>query len=82
MKKRSNLRVIDRGTRYDMSGNLRALVRSIESGVIYPRDVIVLTSQIVRNNASKTVTMHHFGHVTVQDIHWMLATAAGRIEPQ
>jgi hypothetical protein len=82
MKKIAKLRVIDRGTRYDVSGPLRRLVRQIERGEIKPRDVIVLTTQTVRINASPTVTMHHFGTGTESDMHWMLRTAQGRIEPQ
>ena len=81
MKKRNNLRVIDRGTRYDVSGNLRRLVRQMESGEVKPRDVVILTTQTTRNNASPTVTLHHFGCGSTEDIHWMLATAKNRIEP-
>jgi hypothetical protein len=81
MKKISKLRVIDRGTRYDVSGKLRRLVRQIESGEIKPRDVIVLTTETVRNNAGPRIIMHHYGTGTEADMHWILATAQNRIEP-
>ena len=82
MKKKSNLRVINRGAvRYDISGNMRSMVRRIESGEIRPRDVVILTSETSKNNASPSIAMHHFGFGTVADIHWMLATAQTRIEP-
>lgn len=77
----AKLRVINRGTRYDVAGNLRRLLREIESGEIKPHDVVILTTQTVRNNASPTVTMHHYGTGTAENIHWMLATAQHRIEP-
>ena len=81
MKKRSNLRVIDRGTRYDVIGKLRTLVREIERGEVKPRDVIVLTTETYQNNTGPRVIMHHFGTGTEADMHWMLATAQTRIEP-
>lgn len=80
-KKRTNLRVIDRGTRYDVSGKLRAFVREIERGGINPRDVIILSRETIRNNASARVDMRHFGTGSTEDLHWMLATAQNRIEP-
>jgi hypothetical protein len=78
---KSKLRVIDRGTRYDVTGNIRRLVRQMESGEVKPRDVVILTTQTIRNNASATVTMHHFGKGSTEDVHWMLATAQNRVEP-
>lgn len=81
MKKRSTLRIIDRGTRYDMSGKLRAIVREIETGEIKPRDVIVLYREPFKNNHSARVGMRHFGTGSTEDLHWMLATAKNRIEP-
>ena len=77
----SKLRVIDRGTRYDVSKPLRRLIREIERGEVHPRDVIVLTSQTLKNNASPTITMHHFGMGSTEEMHWMLATAQNRIQP-
>lgn len=81
MKKPSKLRVIDRGTRYDVSGKLRSFLREIESGEVKPRDVIVLVTETVCNNAGPRVIMRHYGNGTESDMHWMLATAQGRIEP-
>ena len=75
------LRAIDKGTRYDVSEPLRRLVRQIERGEVQPRDILVITSQTLQNNASPTITMHHFGMGSVPDMHWMLATAQNRIEP-
>jgi hypothetical protein len=81
MAKKSNLRVIDKGTRYDVSGNLRSLTREIESGKISPRDVIVLTREAVANNVSCRIGMRHFGTGSTEELHWMLSTALNRIEP-
>lgn len=80
-RRKTNLRVIDRGTRYDVTGGLRGLVRQIESGEVKPRNVVVVTTQILKNNASPAVTVHHFGQGTTEDIHWMLLTAQNRLEP-
>lgn len=80
-KKRTKLRVINVGTRYDVSGKLRAFIREIESGEINPRDVIVLSRETIRNNASARVDMRHYGTGSTEDLHWMLATAQNRIEP-
>lgn len=77
------LRAIDRGTRYDITGKMRSLIRRIESGEIQPRDVVIVTRETTeRRNCSAYVGMHHFGFGSVEDIHWMLATAQGRIQPQ
>lgn len=82
MKTKSNLRVINRGNvRYDISGSMRSLVRRIERGEIQPRDVVILTRETAANNASPCVGMHHYGFGSVEDIHWMLATAQTRIQP-
>jgi hypothetical protein len=75
------LRVIDKGTRYDVSTPLRRLVRQIESGEIKPRDVVIVTAQYTAKNASPAITLHHFGSGSVPDLHWMLATAQNRIQP-
>jgi hypothetical protein len=82
MPRPSKLRAVNQGTRYDITGNMRALVREIERGEIQPRDVVILTRETARLNASPKVGMRHYGFGTVEDIHWMLATAQGRIEPQ
>lgn len=82
MRKHSKLRVIDRGTRYDVTGCLRGFLREIERGEINPRDVIVVATETLRNNAGPRVHMRHYGTGTEADMHWMLATAQGRIEPQ
>jgi len=57
------------------------LVRDMESGDIQPRDVIVLTRETVRPNVSAKVGMYHYGYGSVEELHWMLATAQNRIEP-
>ena len=77
----TNLRAINEGTRYDVTGSLRKLIRRIESGEVKPRDVVVVTRESVKSNASCQVILHHFGTGTTEDIHWMLATAQNRIEP-
>jgi hypothetical protein len=45
MKKKAKLRAIDRGTRYDITGKMRNLIRTIERGEIKPRDIIILTRE-------------------------------------
>lgn len=80
MSRRAKLRAIDQGTRYDVAGKLRGIVRQIESGEMEARDVILLTREC-ENNRIPTVTMHHFGNGTIENIHWMLSTAQRRIEP-
>ncbi len=80
---RPKLRAIDRGTRYDITGKMRSLIRRIESGEIQARDVVIITRETTeQRNCSPYIGMHHFGFGSVEDIHWMLATAQGRIEPQ
>ena len=76
------LRAIDRGTRYDITGKMRRLIHRIESGEIVPRDVLVVTSESCGPNRSNTIILHHMGFGSTEEIHWMLATAKGRIEPQ
>lgn len=77
----AKLRVIDQGTRYDLTGCMRGLIRRIESGEIMARDIVVLTREPVSPNRSCTVTLHHYGTGSTEDIHWMLSTAKNRIEP-
>ena len=76
------LRVIDQGTRYDITGKLRMLTRKIERGEIKPRDLLVITTETIRNNSSPMVMLHHYGQGSTENIHWMLSTAANRIEPR
>ena len=73
---------INRGTRYDITGNMRRLVRRMESGEFKPCDVLVITTERIQNNTIPEVTLHHFGTSTVGEIHWMLASAQGTIESQ
>jgi hypothetical protein len=79
--RRGGLRAINQGTRYDVSGKLRNIVRSIESGEIAPRDVIVITREIAGRNKSCKVGLFHFGTGSTEDVHWMLSTAKNRVEP-
>lgn len=79
---KAKLRVINRGTRYDITGKMRTLIRHFESGEIDLRDVAIVTRETRQNNASPTVILHHYGYGSVEDLHWMLSTAMGRIEPQ
>lgn len=76
------LRAIDRGTRYDIAGCLRGLVREIESGEIKPRDVVVITRESLANNKSCKVGLRLYGTGSTEDVHWMLSTAKARVEPQ
>lgn len=77
----TKLRVINRGTRYDVVGNLRGLVREIEDGKIDPRDVVVITREFIAPNKSCRVGLRHYGTGSTEDIHWMLSTARNRVEP-
>jgi hypothetical protein len=77
----TKLRIINRGTRYDVSGKLRSLVREIECGQIAPRDVVVITREFSGNNKSCKVGLRHYGTGSPEDIHWMLSTARNRVEP-
>jgi len=78
---RSKLRAINHGTRYDVIGNLRSLVREMETGKIAPRDVVVITREGLTPNKSCKVGVHHFGTGSTEDIHWMISTAKNRVEP-
>lgn len=77
----ATLRAINEGTNYDITGNMRKLIRRIENGEIAPRDVLVVTREIVSNNMSCKVVLHHYGPGSTEEIHWMLSTAKNRIEP-
>jgi hypothetical protein len=81
MKYNSKLRVIDHGTRYDISGKLRAIVRRIETGELTPRDVVVVTRALPIEQPGGKVELWHLGTGTIADVHWMLRTAQNRIEP-
>lgn len=79
--KRAQLRVIDKGTRYDVIGNLKRLEREIERGEYgQVRDVIVLFTK-KENNRSHSVEMRHFGSGSTPEIHYMLTTGTNRIVP-
>jgi hypothetical protein len=78
---RSKLRVINRGTYYDVVGNLRKLVREIEAGKIKPRDVVVITRESVQLNKSCKVGLFHYGTGSTEEVHWMVSTAKNRVEP-
>jgi hypothetical protein len=81
--KRSGLRAIDAGTRYDLTGNLRRMAREIERGEHGDVSNIVLVAQkkgpLDRGRGSCYVA--HYGAGTTPEVHWMLATAMNRIEP-
>ena len=79
---KSSLRAINKGTRYDITGKMRNLIRRIESGEIAPRDILVVTSEPTGPNRSNKIILHHMGFGSTEEIHWMLSTAKGRIEPQ
>jgi hypothetical protein len=81
MMRKKTLRVINQGTRYDITGNLRSFTRRIENGEIVTRDLLIVTREFVKNNASPKVILHHYGNGSVEDIHWMLSTAMNRLEP-
>jgi hypothetical protein len=78
----AKLRAIDQGTRYDVTGCMRGLIRRIERGEINPSDVLILTREVVKPYSSSCrVGLHHYGPGTIEQIHWMLTTAKNRIEP-
>jgi hypothetical protein len=81
MKKKAKLRAIDRGTRYDITGKMRNLIRTIERGEIKPRDIIILTRESNGSGLQQKTGMYHFGAGDEQVMHWMLSTAKNRIEP-
>jgi hypothetical protein len=78
---KAKLRVINQGTRYDVIGNMRKLVRKMEDGKIAPRDVVVITREPLQVNASCEVMLYHYGTGSTEDIHWMMTTAKNRVEP-
>lgn len=54
--KKSGIRAIDRGTRYDVSGKLRAMARAIEAGKYGDVKHAVLGVTYAQNNDIYTVT--------------------------
>ena len=79
--KKSGIRAVNQGTRYDFSGNLRRITRSIERGEEGDvRDVVVLIS-CKNNNGSDSVATYHWGNGSEEKAHWMLSTAKNRVEP-
>lgn len=79
---KAKLRAIDRGTRYDVTGNLRRFVRRIESGDLQDAtDVLVIARCHRPPDGRKRVEIHHFGSATIEEMHWMVSTAKNRYEP-
>ena len=75
------LRAIDRGTRYDITGRMRKIIRDIENGEIKPRNVLVITTESNGTNCMPKVVLYHLGPGLIEEAHWMLSTAKTRIEP-
>jgi hypothetical protein len=80
--KRTRIRAIDNGTRYDIIGNLRRIEREIERGEHGDLGNLVLLFAEKEDNCIPHVEMRHFGTGTIPEIHWMLETAKNRIEPR
>lgn len=86
LPKKTKIRAIDDGTRYDIVGNLRRLTREIERGEHGPvKDMVIgfttpnaSSGQIV---CSPSVIMRHWGNGGVQSAHWITATMKKRVEP-
>ena len=77
-QKRRNIRAIDEGTIYDVTGKMRAMVREMERGEEGTiTDAVII---IRRNNGS--IGTRHFGPGGREIAHWMVSTAKGRLEPQ
>ena len=80
--KRSGLRVINNGMRYDISGNLRRMAREIERGERGDvRDTVVVLRVENQDPKSASIDVMHWGTGTVADAHWMVCTAKNRLEP-
>ena len=80
--KRSGLRAIDKGMRYDISGNLRRMAREIERGERGDvRNAVLVLSVENGVNKSASVDAMHWGTGTVADAHWMMSTVKNRLEP-
>lgn len=80
-KKKSPIRAIDKGTRYDITGLMRRTERQIERGEFGDvSDAVILLRQRGADG-SVGVKMYHFGTGTTDQVHFMLATGQNRIEP-
>ena len=72
-KKRAGIRVIDRGTVYDIRGELLGASRRLNPDVT---DVV-----LVERYSDGQVKTFHWGEGGRPTAHWMLSTAKNRIEP-
>ena len=63
---KTRIRRIDRGTRYDITGNLRKLVRDIESGKLGQVRDIVFAIRTIRVGGAIEVDTRHVGTGTME----------------
>jgi hypothetical protein len=70
--RKSRLRVINNGTRYDVAGKLKWLARQIESGKLGDvRDVVVGVAHI-GNGGGMTASAYHYGTGNIAAAHHLL----------
>ncbi len=81
--KKSKIRNIVPGRRYDVNGLVRRFSRELEQGVYGDvRDVIVIARRYpVDPNSYPQIVASHFGTATREVQHWMVSTVKNRIEP-
>lgn len=80
--RKAKRRAIDKGTRYDISGNLRRLVRRIENGDLQNvTDVVFVTRTMKSPDGVRRVDVYHCGSGSVEEAHWMMESASNRITP-
>jgi hypothetical protein len=80
--KKSGIRAVNQGFRYDITGSLRSLTRQIERGAygkIGNMAVVFDTHNGVNEYA--TVELKHYGPGSEAEVHWLLSTAKKRMEP-
>lgn len=78
--RKSRIRPINAGTRYDFVFGLKSLAREIERGE-HPdmKSVMILTESRTKPNGYPFIGVRSYGSGTVDEQHYMLSTAAERI---
>lgn len=76
--KRSGIRAIDQGTRYDVTGQLRLLARNIERGE-YGDVRHVMCGVCARDKGAAVVTTLGFGQQTVPEAAFTIQMMAKRL---
>ena len=80
--RKSGIRAINQGKRYDCVGGLRRLEREIVRGDYGDvRDVVVAIAQQPDGDTSPKIHGFHFGVGSVAEAHWMISTMKNRLEP-